>query len=701
MKLAYDRPHFDSLTAENISRAVKQADTFFADNGVEYEKRTFTRSLLRDMLQDYREQDKNAPFELVFKRRWSKITVTLRVESGSLDVTEKEKDSDSEIRLAELAADPVWQYKDGKNCVLFDLSVKAPDMETLKRVIRYMDSEKGAFRQGVMLRFVNMLLLVLEPWLVARIIEGLTEGDIRKILTYAVLVLLMEAGSSVVSYFSTTFLERAYEAMTDRLRYEVTENVLRIKTEHIDESGTGVFTDRIITETANVANGIDNMVWVLTELFRFISLMIAFATLSPFLMVFEVILFVIYFLMVRVQAKKTNEDSRRVNSASEVFSGFIGETVRASRDIKLLHCEDSFLIRAKDVIGTLTERSLDRRRRVNLHGLLRTQFIAWTDLIFMLILALMMAKHGLSPASALILYNYNGKVFVSARAVAFYSDFLYGLLLSAERVYQLIGSSDYSKETFGDKSLDNVNGDIELKGVSFAYEHRDQDPVPVLDDISLKIPAGQSVALIGRSGCGKSTVFSLISRLYEPGNGCITLDGTDVAELDRDTIRNNIGTVTQSPYLFNMSIRDNFRLVKSDVTDEEIEEVCRTACIHDDIMNMTKGYDTVVGEGGCMLSGGQRQRIALARALLKNYPVIMLDEATSALDNETQATVRDAIKNMHGRSTVLMIAHRLSTVINCEQLFYLDKGKVLASGTHEELLKNCEEYRKLYAEEAG
>ena len=109
MKLAYDRPHFDSLTAENISRAVKQADTFFADNGVEYEKRTFTRSLLRDMLQDYREQDKNAPFELVFKRRWSKITVTLRVESGSLDVTEKEKDSDSEIRLAELAADPVWQ----------------------------------------------------------------------------------------------------------------------------------------------------------------------------------------------------------------------------------------------------------------------------------------------------------------------------------------------------------------------------------------------------------------------------------------------------------------------------------------------------------------------------------------------------------------------------------------------------------------
>ena len=118
-------------------------------------------------------------------------------------------------------------------------------------------------------------------------------------------------------------------------------------------------------------------------------------------------------------------------------------------------------------------------------------------------------------------------------------------------------------------------------------------------------------------------------------------------------------------------------------------------------MKLANGYDTVVGEGGCMLSGGQRQRIALARALLKDYPVIMLDEATSALDNETQATIREAVRNMHGRSTVIMIAHRLSTVINCEQLFYLEDGRVLASGTHEQMLQTCEPYRRLYAEEAG
>ena len=196
-------------------------------------------------------------------------------------------------------------------------------------------------------------------------------------------------------------------------------------------------------------------------------------------------------------------------------------------------------------------------------------------------------------------------------------------------------------------------------------------------------------------------MLSLISRLYEPNGGSITLDGANIATLDQDTIRNNIGMVTQAPYLFSMSLRDNFRLIKSDVTDEEIVDVCKTACVHDDIIGLPDGYDTMIGEGGAMLSGGQRQRIALARALLKDYPVIMLDEATSALDNETQATIRDAIENMHGKRTVIMVAHRLSTVINCERLFFIENGKILASGTHAELLEICPEYRRLYAEEAS
>ena len=699
MKLAYDHPRFDSLSEESVEKAIETADSFLSDNGVEYELRSVFRPILEDALLAYRRQDEGTPFELIYKRSWSKITVTLRVEGESRNILEQ--DAFSEERLCELASAPSWKYKRGKNCLCFDLSVKTPDMETLKRVIRYMDSEKGAFRQGVLMRFLNMLMLILEPWLVAKIIESLSAADIRRLMTYTLLVLAMEVCSSLFTYYGTRYLERAYHAMVETLRRTLTENVLRIKTEHIDDVGTGVFTERIIAETENVVYGIDCMVLVLTELFRLIGLLIAFASISGFMLVFELILFAVYFLIVRAQSKKKKEDAQRVNAASEAFSGFIGETVRACRDIKLLHCEESFLTKARDVIGVLGERSAERNGRNNKHALARSQFVAWTDLLYMMILALMMTGHGLAPAAALILYNYNGKVYASARAVAGATDSFYALLLSAERVYQLVGSRDYSKESFGERSLENVAGEIELKDVRFSYKHKDQEPLEVLKGVSLHIPAGQSAALIGRSGCGKSTVLSLISRLYEADSGSVKLDGVETAELDRDTVRDNIGTVTQSPYLFNMSVRDNFRLVKSDATDEEIIEVCKTACIHDDIMRLSSGYDTVVGEGGCMLSGGQRQRIALARALLKDYPVIMLDEATSALDNETQAKIRDAIRNMHGRSTVIMIAHRLSTVVNCERLFYLEDGKVLASGTHEELMASCEAYRKLYAEEAG
>ena len=303
----------------------------------------------------------------------------------------------------------------------------------------------------------------------------------------------------------------------------------------------------------------------------------------------------------------------------------------------------------------------------------------------------------MTPATALILYNYNGKAYASARAVSGAAASIYALLLAAERVYQLIESPDFAHEEFGNEKLAKVKGDIELRDVRYDYKSGYKH-VPVLNGFNIHIRPGESVAFVGRSGCGKSTILSLIERLYEPDQGTILLDGVGVEKLDQDSLRGNIGMVTQMPYLFNMSIRDNFKAIRKDVTDEEIIEACKTVCIHDDIMKFTDGYDTVIGEGGIILSGGQRQRIALARCLIGDYPIIFLDEATSALDNETQAKIQQAIDRMEGK-TVIMVAHRLSTVVNCNHLFFIADGKVLASGTHRELLEKCPEYRKLYGEE--
>ena len=239
---------------------------------------------------------------------------------------------------------------------------------------------------------------------------------------------------------------------------------------------------------------------------------------------------------------------------------------------------------------------------------------------------------------------------------------------------------------------------LDVRHLSVEF-HTDGVCQPTVTDVSFHLERGELLSLVGESGCGKSTILSLLSRLHDPNSGSVLLDNHDVRELDRDTLRSNIGLVSQMPYIFNMSIRENLAVVKKDVTDEEIIRVCKMACIYDDIMAMPNGFDSVVGEGGITLSGGQRQRIALARSLLQKHAVLMLDEATSALDNITQAKIQSAIENLQGNQTVIMVAHRLSTVINCQHIFFIKDGKVFAHGKHKELLETCAEYRELYSEE--
>ena len=204
---------------------------------------------------------------------------------------------------------------------------------------------------------------------------------------------------------------------------------------------------------------------------------------------------------------------------------------------------------------------------------------------------------------------------------------------------------------------------------------------------------------MGKSGAGKTTIFNLLCKMYDVDSGSITIDGVEIKKLDKDSIRGNITIISQNPYIFNMSIKDNLRLVKSNLTNKEMKEACKLACLDEFINSLPDKYDTVIGEGGVNLSGGQKQRLAIARALVQKTEIILFDEATSALDNETQEKIQTAINNMKNEYTILIIAHRLSTIINADRILFLDNGKIVSEGTHEYLLKNCDEYRKLYEAE--
>ncbi|WP_327666579.1 ABC transporter ATP-binding protein/permease [Streptomyces sp. NBC_00485] len=248
--------------------------------------------------------------------------------------------------------------------------------------------------------------------------------------------------------------------------------------------------------------------------------------------------------------------------------------------------------------------------------------------------------------------------------------------------------------------LDRIKGEVRFEDVEFRYDSNDSKGAPNLDGIGIDVPAGSSLAVVGPTGAGKSTLGYLVPRLYDVTGGRVTLDGVDVRDLDFDTLARAVGVVSQETYLFHASVAENLRFAKPDATDEELETAARAAQIHEHIASLPDGYDTVVGERGHRFSGGEKQRLAIARTILRDPPVLILDEATSALDNRTEAAVQDAIDALSANRTTLTIAHRLSTIRGADQIVVLDSGSVAERGTHEELLERDGRYAALVRRDA-
>ena len=395
-----------------------------------------------------------------------------------------------------------------------------------------------------------------------------------------------------------------------------------------------------------------------------------------------------------MRSTKRNEKDKIFRKTNEKVSGFIGEIIRGAKDIKMLNAEKSFLNSYDGKLINLNKERYDMQDVSRKYSFISGTCNDISDFFLIILLIFLIKSGNLAIASALIIYNYSGRV---VNLVRYFADIIDGIKdfnLSASRIFELKYGEEFTKESFGDKHIKHINGDFEFKNVKFNYGDND-----VLKDVSFKIKANTTTAFVGKSGAGKTTIFSLLCKMYDNYNGLITIDGNDIKDLDKDSIRGNITVISQSPYIFNLSIRDNLKLVKEDLTDEDMIKACKMACLGDFINNLPEGYDTIIGEGGVNLSGGQKQRLAIARALVQKTEIILFDEATSALDNETQASIQRAIENMNGIYTILIIAHRLSTIINSDNILFLNNGIIEASGKHQELLTKSKDYKKLYETE--
>ena len=567
-------------------------------------------------------------------------------------------------------------------------------VNNLKFVWKYAKSQKYNLIIFIFSSIIKIIISVLGPILSAKIIIELTSNNYMQIILVAFVIMLFESVYNLFDYIGRRCSLSVYRKVLSLLETDLAKSVLKLQNNCLDENGNGVFIQRMTVDTGRLSDSFSDIVGMLSDFISYIGVLIAIFLVNKIAFVYVIGMLVILWLIEKIRTLKVNVVDKVARKASERTTGFIGELVRGARDIKMLNSEDDFICELSNRVDESNFLRMKMRKKSWNYKLLSWQLENVFYFILIVLLVFLLKEKIILPSIALVLYNYSNRVDGLIYLVGNFMEYLKDFNLSCTRIYEILEDDKFKHEKFGNKHLDKVYGDFEFKDVIFRYKDK-----RVLNKLNFKIEANSTVAFIGKSGSGKTTIFNLLCKMYDIESGSITIDGIDIKELDKDSIRGNITVISQNPYIFNMSIRDNLKLVKRDLTETEMKKACKMACLDDFIKELPDGYDTIIGEGGVNLSGGQKQRLAIARALVQKTEIILFDEATSALDNETQDKIQKAIENIKNEYTILIIAHRLSTIINSDKIMLLDNGKIDCTGTHKELLETSEKYRKLYETE--
>ena len=565
----------------------------------------------------------------------------------------------------------------------------------IKKTYRYAKQGRKYLFLFLLMNIMLTLISVAVPIITAKRILYLTDGVWQQLSLVALAIFVIEIGRNITRYLSSWSYNKYYFDVRRNLQIDLARETLKITQEELNSNSSGVFIERINNDTDQISDIFGEMIEYFTSLISSVGILISTLFINYTIFIAYTVFIILIFFVNKKFAEINQSYRKEWKKSREKTGGFITEIVRGAKDIKILDAEESFLEKADNYLKETNRISFRFWNIRNVNRLFKGNIQDFCDLLISLLLINMLLKGKLLIASALIIYNYHWQILSLSSYIENILEMVKTFDLAANRIFGIVDGDEFDKEKFGKDELQKFDGNIEFKNVSFSYE----DKVPVLKKMNFKINANETVAFVGSSGAGKSTIFNLISAVNKVNSGSITFDGIDINKLSKHSIRGNLSIISQNPYIYNMSIKDNLKIIKKDATMQEIRDVCRMACLEDFINSLPKKYNTIVGEGGVTLSGGQKQRLAIARALLLKTEIILFDEATSALDNITQAKIQQAINNMKGEYTILIIAHRITTVKNADKIFVIDGGKIVDSGTHSELLKNSKAYKKLYAEE--
>jgi ATP-binding cassette subfamily B protein len=567
--------------------------------------------------------------------------------------------------------------------------------KALGKCFKYFLPYKGLIALILLFSLLFVAISMVYPIFSEKMISAITENAFNTAIICAIIFAVARIVNNFVIYVWDLCSVKLTNKVTLNIRSDLIKNTFNTKTKKFDGINSGELIARIDGDSATLSGIVQIIIEYGADLLSSIAYIIYFFILNVWLGLIVVGIVIIFALLDTISQRYLHSINKKEKILLDKNIGIISEIVRAIRDIKALNIKKNINLKYQDNIKNLFTISNDRAKIGYLLIRIMWAVLAVAEL-GLIILAIYFASANIISLSVLIVFlMYKSGAISIVSAINVIRRRIKSTSLNAERICEILDENDYPKEQFGTKRIRKPQGKIEFQNVSFAYN----DKAKVFEDFNLTISANKTVAFVGKSGSGKSTIINLILKLYEINSGKILIDDVDIKSLSESGLRNLVTIVPQTPYIFNTTIRENLALVNPDLTDEEMIKACKMAQIHDFIISTEKGYDSIVGESGVILSGGQKQRIAIARAFLKSSKIILLDEATSALDNESQEKIKEALDNLAGEHTIIIVAHRLSTIVDADEIVVINKGKIAGKGTHEQLMNNCVEYKQLYNKE--
>lgn len=571
---------------------------------------------------------------------------------------------------------------------------KAKDAKgTLRRLLAYFKP----FRFKLLLVFVlagsGTLLALLSPYLIGKAVDHITDGSFSAVKELVMFLFAVHFFSMLAQMSQGVLMARITQKSMRLIRRDLFGHIQKLSLKFFDSSRQGDLMSRLTNDMDSISRILTTHVSELfTGLLSIFGILAIIFILNPWLALGSMIVFPFMLLLVGVVGRKTRDSFRQYQKNVGDLNGVLEETFSGQKVVLAFGQEKNVLTRfnqANKEVADTGEKAMTLALLVMpMMGILSNLNIAILGG-----LGGWLAIKGLVSIGTIAAFiTYSRRFAEPLRQLGNLYNQIQGALAGAERIFELLDTEPDHADHPNARILENLKGEVTFKDLTFSY----LPGTPVLKDINIKAKPGEKIALVGHTGAGKTTLVNLLSRFYEMDEGSIEIDGVDIRDISRDSLRKNLGIVLQHSFLFSESVMENIRYGRLNATDEEVIKAAELAYADEFIRKLPKGYQTRLSERGSNLSEGQRQLVTIARAILADPAILVLDEATSSVDTRTEVLIQHGLQELMKGKTSFVIAHRLSTISNADQLVVIDQGRVVESGNHIELLKKQGFYYRLY-----